>query len=139
MQSVKRCLKKILKNAKVTSEELQTVLVEIETTLNSRPFTLVSSGEIEEPLTPYHLLCGRRLLAMRDKEEIGISQLNAEEARGRVALIEQLKDHIWLELRNSHRLKMKDAEGQTVVVGDVVIIYEDGLHRGLGSLAEWKA
>ena len=89
MQSVKRCLKKILKNAKVTSEELQTVLVEIEATLNSRPLTFVSSGEIEEPLTPYHLLCGRRLLAMPDQEEIEISQLNAEEARGRVALLER--------------------------------------------------
>ena len=36
VQSVKRCLKKILKYARVTSEELQTVLVEIEATLNSR-------------------------------------------------------------------------------------------------------
>ena len=57
VQSVKRCLNKILKNSKVTIEELQKVLVEIEATLNSRPLT---SGEIEEPLTPYHLLCGRR-------------------------------------------------------------------------------
>ena len=89
VQSVKRCLKKILKNAKVT----RTVLVEIEATLNSRPLTFVSSGEIEEPLAPYHLLCGRRLLAMPDQEEIEISQLNAEEAGGRVALLERLKDH----------------------------------------------
>ena len=66
VQSAKRCLKKILKKAKVTSEEL----VEIEATLNSRPLTFVSSGEIEEPLTPYHLLCGRCLLAMPDQEEI---------------------------------------------------------------------
>ena len=116
--------------------------MEIEATLNSRPLTFVSSGEIEEPLTPYHLLCGRRLLAMPDQEEIEISQLNAEEARGRVALLERLKDHFWirwrneylLELRNSHRLKMKDPEGQTVAVGDVVIIHEDGLHRGLWKL-----
>mgnify|MGYP000544943039 FL=1 len=93
VQSVKRCLKKILKNAKVTSEELQTVLVEIESTLNSRPLTFASSGEIEEHRTPYHLLCGRRLLAMQDQEEIEISQLNAEEAGGRVALLERLKDH----------------------------------------------
>ena len=48
VQSVKRCLKKILKNAKVT----RTVLVETEATLNSRPLTFVSSGEIEKPLTP---------------------------------------------------------------------------------------
>ena len=142
MQSVKRCLRKIPKNAKVTSEELQTVLVEIEATLNSRPLTFVSSGENEEPLTPYHLLCGGRLLAMPDREEIEISQLNAEEARGREALLKRLKDHFWirwrneylLELRNSHRLKMKDVEGQTVAVGDVVIIHEDGLHRGLWKL-----
>ena len=143
VQSVKRCLKKILKNAKVTSEELQTVLVEIESTLNSRPLTFASSGEIEEHLTPYHLLCRRRLLAMQDQEEIEISQPNAEEARGRVALLERQKDHFWirwrneylLELRNSHRLKTRDAEGQTVPVGDVVIVHEDGLHRGLWKLA----
>ena len=138
MQSVKRCLKKILKNAKVT----RTVLVEIEATLNSRPLTFVSSGEIEEPLTPCHLLCGRCLLAMPDQEEIEISQLNAEEAGGRVALLVRLKDHFWirwrneylLELRNSHRLKTRDAEGQTVAVGDVDIVHEDGLHRGLWKL-----
>ena len=57
VQSVKRCLKKILKNAKVNREELQTVPVEIEATLYSRPPTFVSNEEIEEPLSPYHY-CG---------------------------------------------------------------------------------
>jgi len=65
-------------------------------------------------------------LAVPDQEEIEISQLNGEEARGRVALLERFKDHFrtrWsneylFELRNSHRVKMKDAEGQTAVVGD---------------------
>ncbi|KAK2547289.1 hypothetical protein P5673_032848 [Acropora cervicornis] len=123
-------------------QELQTVLVETEATLNSRPLTFVSSGEIEEPLTPYHLLCGRRLMALPDQEEIEISQLNAEEARGRVALLERLKDHFWiqwsneylLELRNPHRVKTREAEGQIVAVGDVVIVHEDGLNRGLWKL-----
>ena len=49
---MKQCLKKILKNAKVTSVKLQTVLVEKEATLNSRHLPLVSSREIEEPLNP---------------------------------------------------------------------------------------
>ena len=77
------------------------------------------------------------MLAVPDQEEIEISQLNAEETRGRVALLERLKDHLWIrwrnELRNSHRLKTSDAEGQTVSVGDVVIVHEDGyIHWKLG-------
>ena len=79
---------------------------------------------------------------MPDQEEIEVSQLSAEEARARVALLERLKYHFWirwrneylLELRNSHRLKKKVAEGQPVAVGDVVIVHEDGLHRGLWKL-----
>ena len=81
-------------------------------------------------------------MAMPDKKEIEISQLKVEEVGERVALLEKLKDHLWtrwrneyiLQLKNSHRLKMKDADGQTVAVGDNVIVYEDGLHRGLWKL-----
>ena len=32
--------------------------------LNSRPLSYVSSEDLEEPLTPSHLLTGRRLLSL---------------------------------------------------------------------------
>ena len=49
--SVKRCLKKTLGNARVTYEEFQTVLLEVEGILNPRPLTHVYE-ELEEPISP---------------------------------------------------------------------------------------
>ena len=99
MESVKKCLKKILKNVKVTNEVLQTVLDEIEATLNSRPLTFISSSEIEEHLTPYHLLWGRRLLAVPDREE----------TRGIVALLQRLEDQFWTRWKNKYLLKLRNS------------------------------
>ena len=56
---VKRCLKKTLRNAKLTYEELETVIVEIEGVLNSRPLTYVHEDLTEAPLTPSSLNCDR--------------------------------------------------------------------------------
>ena len=61
IKSVKRCLKKTLRNAKVTSTELYTLVVEIDGTLNNRPLTYLSADEFDKTLTPNHLICGRRL------------------------------------------------------------------------------
>ena len=66
IQTVKRCLRKILINACLTYEELLTVLTEVEMIVNSRPITYISSDDLEEPLTPSHLLCGHRVLSLPD-------------------------------------------------------------------------
>ena len=61
VKSTKRCLKKSLGTARVTYEELLTVIVETEGILNSRLLTYVSD-EMRDPLTPSQLVIGRRLL-----------------------------------------------------------------------------
>ena len=61
MKLLKHCPKKILPIARMTFEELETILIEIEAVLNSRPFTY-SHGELSEPVTPVMLLTGKRLL-----------------------------------------------------------------------------
>ena len=97
---MKRCLKKILGNARVTSEELYTVLTEIEATLNSRPLTYVSTKDAEEPVTPSHLINGRRVLSLPDpldpKEELGLDQINGRELGRRVTYLRTLGEHFWL-------------------------------------------
>ena len=64
IQNTNRCVQKTLRNTKLNYDELHTVLVEVEGTLNSRPLTYVSSDDPEEPLTPSHLMYGRRILLL---------------------------------------------------------------------------
>ncbi len=63
MRCVRRCLKKVLRNARLTYEELLTLLIQIEGVLKSRPLTYVDEEE-NEPLTPSHLVTGRRILSI---------------------------------------------------------------------------
>ena len=62
MRAVKRCLKKTLGNTRVTYEEFETTLIEVEAVLNSRPLTYLTES-VGEPLTPSSLCLGRRLLS----------------------------------------------------------------------------
>ena len=61
VRCVKRCLKKTLGTTRLSYEELLTVLIDIESVLNSRPLTYLSTEDLEEPLTPPHLLHGQRV------------------------------------------------------------------------------
>ena len=70
VRSVKNCIKKVVGNARLTFDELSTVVIEVEATLNSRPLTYVAADEFEEPLTPMHLLAGRRLLGLPDVQAV---------------------------------------------------------------------
>ena len=53
------CLRKILRTAKLSYDEMFTVLAEVEVVLNNRPLTYVYAEETECCLTPNHLLIGR--------------------------------------------------------------------------------
>ena len=67
MRSTKCCLKKIIGQAKLSQDEqLLTALTEVEMVINSRPLSYVSAEDLKEPLTPFHLIVGRRLMNYPD-------------------------------------------------------------------------
>ena len=64
IKSAKRCLKKSNGRNCLSYDELLTLFTEVEAVLNSRPLTYISSEDVEEPLTPSHLLIGYRILTL---------------------------------------------------------------------------
>ena len=66
--------------SKLTFDELQTAIVEVESIVNSRPLTYVSSSDLEEPITPSHLLIGRRVLNLPDNlHSLQLSEMEIRE------------------------------------------------------------
>ena len=144
IRSVKRCLKKMLRNARLTYEELLTVIIEIECVLNSRPLTYVNSEDMDKPLTPSHLVTGRRLLSL--PEEV----LVHEEKDNEVVLLTRrqrylilLLAHFWtrwsreyvVELREHHHVKGHTSSAPVIREGDIVTVMEEGkTNRGTWKL-----
>ena len=63
VQSVNCCLKKTIERATLSFEELATVLVEIESTLNNRPLTYLYGDEEcpSQAVTPADLIYGHKI------------------------------------------------------------------------------
>ena len=121
VKSAKRCLKKTLGTAKLTYEELLTATAEVELILNSRPLSYVSMEDIDEPLTPSHLLMGRRLLSLseanfnKDDPDFDIN-LDTNDLTWRMRHLTNVMNYFWsrwrveypIESRESHRVEKRD-------------------------------
>ena len=148
VKSTKRCLKKTVGGAQLTYEELLTVVAEVEMILNSRPISYVSTEDLQEPLTPSHLLTGRRLLSMPE-QDIGNDildpefSLNDKDLSRRMKHLSTLMNHFWtrwrdeylMELRNSHRGKNDNGKG-TIRAGDIVVVHDESQPRACWRLGK---
>ena len=74
---VKRSLKKVIGNAKLSYEELETTLIEIVGVLNSRPLTYVYDEITEQPITPSCLVIGCRLMSQPKPLKFGNEQIKS--------------------------------------------------------------
>ena len=149
VRMTKRCLKKKLGKARVSYEELETVLIEIESVINNRPLTYVGDEIDKGPITPNHLIYGRKLLpvnhrgVLKEKHDI---VLNNEKAVKRIQYTQHLINHFnqrWqkeylLNLRQYHNLKVKENAKKRIQKNDMVLIHNDGprLQWRLGKVKE---
>lgn len=93
IKSTKRCLKKALGKVCLTYEELLTILTEVECILNSRPLTYLYPNDLEEPLTPSHLISSKRLLP--DTTRSGADNSSTRETdTGRARYLQRSMDHL---------------------------------------------
>ena len=137
MGLTKTAIKKVLGRRHVSLPTLETIVVEIEAVLNDRPLTLVSS-ELEdlEPLTPAHLLHGRRITCLPyqtvDTDEIddpsyGEASQVCRRAKIQAAILRDFQKrwcHEYLtSLRDFH--KASGSNKQDVKKGDVVLVHDD--------------
>lgn len=129
VKSIKHHLRRVVGNACLTFEEMYTYLVQIESILNSRPLTAISSDPSDfSALTPSHFLIGdtSSRIVEHDLKSVPINRLS------RWQYIEQLRQHFWERWRKEylHLLQQRTKwrqQGTPLQQGHLVLIQEDNL------------
>ncbi|XP_053403136.1 uncharacterized protein LOC123560655 [Mercenaria mercenaria] len=133
----KSTLKKILGRSYISFDALQTVVTEIEAVMNDRPLTYVTSSSSDpEPLTPAHLLYGRRLTTLPYQKSTDDSAMNtnlnsgvdlSRQARLQQKVVHHFRDrwrHEYLTALREHH-QTTGINEQKINVGDVVQIHDE--------------
>ena len=95
--TVKRCMRKVLKNAKLNFEELVTILTEIESTIHNRRLTY-QYNDLVEALRPSHLLCGRRISSLSEQVDTSFDENDNEKQSNmnkRFLYLSRKLTHFW--------------------------------------------
>ena len=137
VQTVKRLLRKTLGQTCLMEDELETIIVKVEAIVNSRPLTYVySDARDPEPLTPSHLLIGRRLnlLPPFGSQQVTDPNWSADDLRSCAVNRDLWADSFWdlyrKEYMHSLRLPLKGTNQPVQVnVGDVVHVAEENAPR----------
>ena len=136
VRSVKSCLRKSLGQKCITKKELETILIEIEHTVNSRPLTrLYGQPGDEGPITPSHFLLEQPLERPLNDDLMPLSaaELSQKYHTRQFALSKFWKK--WKEqyITNLPPVVQNFKNGSSVEVGDLVLIRDENI----GSRLEW--
>lgn len=133
----KNCLKKALGRSHISLDELQTIVTEIESTMNDRPITYVEE-DCTMPLTPSLILHGHRLRSLPHEIDDGVdddpdfnptSHVALNNRHKRLTRILQNFKKSWSQeyltsLQERH--KVQGSLRNHIKIGDVVLIHDEG-------------
>ena len=74
-------------------EEINSALIDVERTLNSRPLTYLEEDNTEKALTPFHLLYGRNVNTENLNNDVVSDSENAKYLRQRYTVLKQVLEH----------------------------------------------
>ena len=132
----KTALKKVLGRALIDEESLRTILIEIKATLNDRPITYISTDIRDpEPLTPSHLIRGRRLTFLpyleTSSENLNTCELSHANLNSKVVRLEQLLDNFLSRWKGEYLISHREyhqksgVDVRKVKEGDIVQIHDN--------------
>ena len=147
IRTVKACLQKTISRATLNQDELHTLLVEVESIVNSRPLTYVQDDQdgTNYSLTPSHLIYGRRIATSPNTAHFEVVSTHDSLTR-RFQHHQRMLNHIinvWkrdylLHLCECHRLNCKRQNKSVVAVGDIVLVKDDMSKRMFWKIAMVK-
>lgn len=130
VKSVKYHLKRVTSSANLTYEEMNTVLVQIEAILNSRPLTPMSSDPSDlTALTPSHFLIGRTISLLPSPQ---LKESAAVHSLSRYMRTQQMKIHFWNRFYKEYLSELQKRQkwrkqGEQLQLGEMVLVKDDRL------------
>ena len=138
VRNIKQPLKKTLGKAKLTYKEMETLLVEVEGIINSRPLIYLYDDDVMDPLTPSHLLVGRNMFIRPHNVNLCsvLVDVSTENLNNRTKYIRKVLAAFWTRFNNCYLSELREhyiyrnRQGKTNEVnvlntGDVIVIKEE--------------
>ena len=131
----KRSIRTTLGRTLVDLEQLRTIVAEVERILNDRPLTYISSDPLDEPLTPAHLLYGRRISTLPYPGNGHIPNspgfVNHDTLNNVHCSQQNIINQFWHKWKHEYLTSLREYHQNTgsgshrIRAGDVVLVHDD--------------
>lgn len=128
VKSTKYHLKRIIGNASLSYDEFETILLQVEACLNSRPLAVIKDSPNMTVLTPAHFLIQAPLNALPERN----FQVDKLSYTNRWNYLQRLTQQFWSiwsqDYLNTLRNRKKWRQvSQNIKIGDIVLLKEDNV------------